>query len=89
MRVEINGVGTAFDVTGEGRPLVLLHGFPDSGRLWRHQVPALASAGLRVIVPDLRGYGDSDERLEGPGHWMQLEDPGRVNSLLLDFLPLS
>ena len=39
--------------------MALLHGFPDSGRLWRHQVPALAGAGLQVIVPDLRGYGRS------------------------------
>ena len=58
-RVETDGVGTEFEVTGEGRPVVLLHGFPDSGRLWRHQVPALAEAGCQVIVPDLRGYGRS------------------------------
>jgi pimeloyl-ACP methyl ester carboxylesterase len=60
MRVEVDGVGIHYEVTGEGRPVVLLHGFPDTGRLWRHQVPALADAGLRVIVPDLRGYGRSD-----------------------------
>ncbi|HUY67006.1 MAG TPA: alpha/beta fold hydrolase [Acidimicrobiales bacterium] len=39
--------------------MILLHGFPDSGRLWRNQVGSLASGGLRVIVPDLRGYGRS------------------------------
>ena len=60
-RVEVNGVGTEYQVTGQGRPVVLLHGFPDSGRLWRHQVPALAAAGFQVIVPDLRGYGRSDK----------------------------
>ena len=58
-RVEVDGVGIEYQVTGEGRPVVLLHGFPDSGRLWRHQVPALAEAGFQVIVPDLRGYGRS------------------------------
>jgi pimeloyl-ACP methyl ester carboxylesterase len=58
-RVEVNGVGIEYQVTGQGRPVVLLHGFPDSGRLWRHQVPALAGAGFQVIVPDLRGYGRS------------------------------
>ncbi len=58
-RVEVNGVGIEYEVTGEGRPVVLLHGFPDSSRLWRHQVPALAGAGFQVIVPDLRGYGRS------------------------------
>src|SRR5437588_11721193 len=61
MRVDVSGVGIEFDVTGEGRPVVLLHGFPDTGRLWRHQVPALVEAGFRVIVPDMRGYGRSDK----------------------------
>ena len=60
-RVEVNGVGIEYQVTGQGRPVVLLHGFPDSGRLWRHQVPALAGAGFQVIVPDLRGYGRSGQ----------------------------
>src|SRR5215470_14618112 len=58
-RVDVNGVEIEYEVTGQGRPVVLLHGFPDSGRLWRHQVPALADAGFQVIVPDLRGYGRS------------------------------
>ena len=44
--------------------MVLLHGWPDSSRVWRHQVPVLAEAGFRVIAPDLRGFGDSD-RPEG------------------------
>jgi pimeloyl-ACP methyl ester carboxylesterase len=38
---------------------MLLHGWPDDGELWRHQVPALVAAGYRVIVPDLRGFGAS------------------------------
>ena len=61
MRVNVGGVGIEYEVTGDGRPVILLHGFPDSGRLWRHQVPALADAGFKVIVPDLRGYGRSDK----------------------------
>ena len=64
MRVDVGGIGIEYEVTGEGRPVVLLHGFPDSGRLWRHQVPALAQAGFKVIVPDLRGYGRSDKPAE-------------------------
>ncbi|MGZ4193076.1 MAG: alpha/beta fold hydrolase [Solirubrobacteraceae bacterium] len=64
MRVAHDGVGIEYEVTGEGRPVVLLHGFPDSGRLWRHQVPALAQAGFEVIVPDMRGYGRSDKPAE-------------------------
>jgi len=60
-RVDVDGVGIEYDVSGAGRPVVLLHGFPDTGRLWRHQAPVLAEAGFQVIVPDLRGYGRSDK----------------------------
>ena len=44
--------------------MLLLHGFPDIGDVWRHQVPALATAGLRTIVPDLRGRGRSERPKE-------------------------
>jgi pimeloyl-ACP methyl ester carboxylesterase len=60
-RVDVDGVGIEYEVTGQGPPVLLLHGFPDSGRLWRHQVPALAAAGFQIVVPDLRGYGRSDK----------------------------
>ena len=46
---------------GSGTPVVLLHGWPDTGDLWRHQVPALTMAGYRVIAPDLRGFGGSSK----------------------------
>ncbi|MBW3557630.1 MAG: alpha/beta hydrolase [Actinobacteria bacterium] len=51
---------------GAGRPVVLLHGFPDSAAVWRHQSPALVDAGFRTIAPDLRGFGRSPkpERVE-------------------------
>jgi len=42
-------------------PVILLHGFPEFWYGWRHQIPALARAGLRVVAPDLRGYGGSDK----------------------------
>ena len=42
---------------GEGPLVVLSHGFPELGYSWRHQVPALAAAGYRVLAPDQRGYG--------------------------------
>lgn len=61
MRVDVGGVGIEYDVTGAGPPVLLLHGFPDTGRLWRNQVPALVDAGYQVIVPDQRGYGRSDK----------------------------
>jgi pimeloyl-ACP methyl ester carboxylesterase len=60
-RVPVGEISLAVRRAGEGPAAVLLlHGFPDSSRLWRHQVAALTGAGLRVIAPDLRGYGDSD-----------------------------
>jgi pimeloyl-ACP methyl ester carboxylesterase len=44
---------------GTGPAVVLLHGFPELAYSWRHQVPALAAAGFRVIAPNQRGYGQS------------------------------
>ena len=54
----------ASEITGEGPAVLLVHGFPDSRRVWREQVGSLAEAGFRVIAPDLRGFGES-ERPEG------------------------
>ncbi len=52
------------DIAGPaGGPLVLLlHGFPELSRSWRHQLPALAAAGYYAVAPDLRGYGGTDAR---------------------------
>ena len=46
---------------GHGKPVILLHGFPEFWYSWRHQIPALASSGRMVIAPDLRGYNLSDK----------------------------
>ena len=59
-RVEANGLTFAVTDVGAGPAVLLLHGWPDSRRLWRHQVAALSDAGYRVIAPDLRGFGESD-----------------------------
>ena len=64
MDVRANGLRFHVEQTGEGPAVLLLHGFPDTGEVWRHQVPALAQAGFRAVVPDLRGRGRS-ERPEG------------------------
>ena len=42
-----------------GDAVVLLHGWPDSSALWRHQIPGLVEAGFRVLAPDQRGFGRS------------------------------
>jgi pimeloyl-ACP methyl ester carboxylesterase len=59
-RIAAHGVTLAVQDEGAGPAVLLLHGFPDSSRLWRYQVPALVDAGLRVIAPELRGFGESD-----------------------------
>jgi pimeloyl-ACP methyl ester carboxylesterase len=61
MRIDVNGTGIEVHTEGEGRPVLLVHGWPDTHTLWRHQIPALAGAGFRVIAPDLRGFGGSDK----------------------------
>lgn len=57
------GVGLEVWVDGpsDGTPVLLLHGWPDTHHLWRHQVAALNAAGFRTIAPDLRGFGASDK----------------------------
>jgi len=48
-----------------GYPLLLVHGYPETKRIWARNVAPLAAAGFEVIVPDLRGYGDSDLAPDG------------------------
>ena len=56
----VNGLSMHYVTAGEGPPVLLLHGFPDTHAVWRRQIPALAAAGFQVIAPDLRGYGKTD-----------------------------
>ena len=49
----------------DGDPVLVLHGWPQHWYQWRHQIPALAEAGYRVIVPDLRGFGQSEAPPDG------------------------
>ncbi|MFJ9899240.1 alpha/beta fold hydrolase [Streptomyces sp. NPDC091280] len=61
-----DGVSLNAAVSGSGRPLVLLHGFPQTHLMWRHVAADLA-ADHTVICPDLRGYGASDKPAESDG----------------------
>jgi haloacetate dehalogenase len=58
------GVRIHYRRLGTGPGLVLLHGFPQTGHMWRKVMPALA-AHFTVVAPDLRGYGDSDRPAGG------------------------
>ncbi|HLO32061.1 MAG TPA: alpha/beta hydrolase [Anaerolineales bacterium] len=61
--IETNGIRLHLVQAGpkSGTPVLLLHGFPEFWYGWRKQIPALAHAGCRVIVPDQRGYNLSDK----------------------------
>jgi pimeloyl-ACP methyl ester carboxylesterase len=58
----VNGINMHFVEKGTGPLVVLLHGFPEMWWSWRHQIPALARAGYRVVAPDLRGYNETDAK---------------------------
>lgn len=55
----VNGVRLACEVQGDGRPILYVHGFPLSGRMWHPILPLMSDAG-KLIVPDLRGFGASE-----------------------------
>jgi pimeloyl-ACP methyl ester carboxylesterase len=59
--IEANGLHFYVRDEGSGTPVILLHGFPDTGDLWRNQVAALVKSGFRTIVPDMRGRGRSSK----------------------------
>jgi pimeloyl-ACP methyl ester carboxylesterase len=61
----VNGIQIHYVIGGQGEPVVLLHGWPETWYEWRHVImPALAK-NYTVIVPDLRGLGDSSKPLTG------------------------
>jgi len=60
----VNGIQLHYVIGGQGEPIVLLHGWPQSWYEWRHVIPALAE-NYTVIVPDLRGLGDSSKPVTG------------------------
>jgi haloalkane dehalogenase len=61
--------GLAYTEAGpaDGPVALLLHGYPESSYMWRHLLPALATAGWRAVAPDLAGFGDSPP--DPPGTW--------------------
>jgi pimeloyl-ACP methyl ester carboxylesterase len=62
--IEVNGVSLHVEEYGNGTPVLLLHGWPDSAYVWRNQIPFLTGHGFRVIAPDLRGFGRSSHPVE-------------------------
>jgi pimeloyl-ACP methyl ester carboxylesterase len=80
-RYTVNGIEMHVVIAGSGPDVLLLHGFPDSHELWRHQIPALVAAGFRVIAPDLRGFGLTEIPKGGVAAY-------RVENLVADIVAL-
>ena len=58
--VTTNGIKMHYVEQGSGPLVIMCHGWPESWYSWRHQIPALANEGFRVVVPDQRGYGQTE-----------------------------
>ncbi len=81
-RVETGGLSilTTDHGPADGPVVLMIHGWPDTARLWRHQVPVLVDNGYRVLAPDVRGMGGSDR----PGK----VDDYRVSASVTDMISL-
>lgn len=79
-QIETNGVILAVDDRGDGYPVVLIHGFPETSFSWRNQIPSLSDAGFRPISYDLRGSGESSgpEAIEAYSLTNQVRDAVRI-----------
>jgi epoxide hydrolase A/B len=83
--MQVNGISVHVEDHGRGRPVLLLHGWPDSAYLWRNQIPFLVMNGFRAIAPDLRGFGRS-ERPEGVAAYSLQNAVGDVVGILEAFV---
>jgi pimeloyl-ACP methyl ester carboxylesterase len=77
-KLELEEAEIAYLREGEGgNPLLLIHGWPETMRIWWRNVEPLAAAGFEVIVPDLRGFGESslagDDRYDAAAHSGDME----------------
>jgi cis-3-alkyl-4-acyloxetan-2-one decarboxylase len=76
LRLKVSGGELAYVETGVGRPVVFVHGNPTWGFLWRKVMAALEDSPLRLLAPDLLGFGRSSKpRLLG---WHSVEAHGRT-----------
>ncbi|PLX99129.1 MAG: alpha/beta hydrolase [Desulfuromonas sp.] len=84
MQLKINESTIHYDDLGKGPAVVLIHGFPLSRQMWAPQVEPLIAAGYRLILPDLRGFGDS----EGGGRNVAMDVYADDLIGLLDYLEI-
>ncbi|HYP00019.1 MAG TPA: alpha/beta fold hydrolase [Pyrinomonadaceae bacterium] len=81
----VRGIELAYEVSGDGAPVVLLHGFPFNRTLWREQVEALRGR-YRVVTVDLRGHGETPATSDAPATMEEMAEDIRA---LLDELQLT
>jgi haloacetate dehalogenase len=81
-RIAVNGVEINFRRCGDGPPLLLLHGFPQTHAIWHRVAPRLAQH-HSLVMPDLRGYGDSAKPVTTPDH-----EPYSKRVMALDMVEL-
>jgi pimeloyl-ACP methyl ester carboxylesterase len=83
--LSISTAAGVFDATAagppEGRPVLLLHGFPQTRLVWKRQIAALAASGCRVVAPDQRGYS--------PGARPERPEDYRVSTLVEDVVAIT
>ena len=77
----------AYDDVGSGRAVVLLHGYPFDRSMWREQSDFLSAHGYRVVAPDLRGFGESSDKLQfvadaGGSHTRRQAEACRTNATM-------
>jgi pimeloyl-ACP methyl ester carboxylesterase len=82
--IETNGVKIYYEIHGEGEPLLLLHGFTMSGKSWEPWIEDL-SRNHKLIIPDLRGHGNSTNPSRAFTHKMSADDMyGLMDHLQID-----
>lgn len=83
-RVEVNGISVRYREAGSGPVLVLVHGLGCSADYWVRNGPPLAAAGLRVLAPDLPGFG----RTEGPWRGLDIDEQATALAAWADAMGL-
>ena len=83
-RVEVNGIAVRYREAGSGPALVLVHGLGCSADYWVRNGPPLAAAGLRVLAPDLPGFG----RTEGPWRGLDIDEQATALAAWVDAMGL-
>lgn len=60
MEITVNGIRTNYEVFGEGKPFLILHGWGSASDRWFNEAEIISKKGFKVIIPDLPGFGKSD-----------------------------